>query len=71
MRHKPRIKTIKCKGCGKLITTLINPIFATDAMQKKYAGYCSGCMPEDLAEGLREDAANLILDRLRQGSWLK
>lgn len=66
MRYIRRIKTVKCKGCGKPITTMIDPFLATKEMQEKYARYCSECMPEDLAEGLREDYRNLMLDKIRQ-----
>lgn len=50
-----RIKTIKCKRCGREISTMVSPIHSSISTMNKYQGICSNCMTE-------EEKFNMMLD---------
>jgi hypothetical protein len=40
------LQIVKCRKCGKEITTLVNPIYSTKEVQDEYAGLCSDCISQ-------------------------
>lgn len=43
-KYKNLFKVTRCKNCGKMLTTLIDPIYSSYETMQKYQGICSACM---------------------------
>lgn len=54
------ITYMNCKGgCGKRLASATR--LGTEAMRRKYAGYCDDCMPADLQKSMEADSLNHML----------
>lgn len=46
-RARPMLQTLQCtRGCGRTVTSLVRPIFSSQATFARYAGICAACMPD-------------------------
>lgn len=56
------LQTIACRrGCGRLLSSLIRPIYSSAATHAKYAGICGQCMSEkEKTEMLTRQAQDVL-----------